>query len=324
MDQALVAKAEELRERLICDQAMVTAGQARMVNAIAECAECGAWEADGAGDLVSWVMATLNVAYPAAADLVGLARRLRDLPELAKSFAEGRVPIESAGAAAKLATPETDAFFAETAEVAPAKDLLRAVKNKEALAAQNDSAPHRASLDWKFDAEGWARFSGWLAPEEGAKLIAAIERAGNADDHPDPETGGVPSGPPAETKAAKGLLALAATTLEDDADPDRATVVVHVELAALISGEGAATLAVGGVVPAVLAQRLACDGRIEVVVEDHGRVRGVAVADRRVPAWMLRQLHHRDNCCQFPGCGRTRHLHAHHRQHFAHGGPTDL
>jgi len=53
-------------------------------------------------------------------------------------------------------------------------------------------------------------------------------------------------------------------------------------------------------------------------------VRGVAVADRRVPAWMLRQLHHRDRCCQFPGCGRTRHLHAHHCQHFAHGGPTDL
>ena len=169
MDQALVAKAEELRERLICDQAMVTAGQARMVNAIAECAECGAWEADGAGDLVSWVMATLNVAYPAAADLVGLARRLRDLPVLAKSFAEGRVPIESAGAAAKLATPETDAFFAECAEVAPAKDLLRAVKNKEALAAQNDSAPHRASLDWKVRRRGLGPVQRLAAPRGGGQ-----------------------------------------------------------------------------------------------------------------------------------------------------------
>ena len=28
--------------------------------------------------------------------------------------------------------------------------------------------------------------------------------------------------------------------------------------------------------------------------------------------------------CRFPGCGRTRWTHAHHRRHWADGGPTDL
>lgn len=130
---ALQAKAAEIRQRLLSEQAVITTCQARQAEQIAECATSGAFEADGATDLTSWVMATLNLPYPTAADLVGLALRLRDLPVLRQSFSEGNIGIESAGAAAKLATPETDEFFAKTAEAAPAKDLLRAVKEKEAL-----------------------------------------------------------------------------------------------------------------------------------------------------------------------------------------------
>lgn len=32
----------------------------------------------------------------------------------------------------------------------------------------------------------------------------------------------------------------------------------------------------------------------------------------------------RDRTCRFPGCAATRHLHAHHVEHWVDGGPTDL
>jgi hypothetical protein len=43
-----------------------------------------------------------------------------------------------------------------------------------------------------------------------------------------------------------------------------------------------------------------------------------------VPPALRRALNSRDRCCRFPGCTQRRHLHAHHIDHWAHGGPTEL
>jgi len=39
---------------------------------------------------------------------------------------------------------------------------------------------------------------------------------------------------------------------------------------------------------------------------------------------LARLVRRRDRGCRFPGCGRTRWTHAHHRRHWADGGSTDL
>jgi hypothetical protein len=41
-------------------------------------------------------------------------------------------------------------------------------------------------------------------------------------------------------------------------------------------------------------------------------------------AALRRAVRSRDRGCTFPGCGATRHLHAHHVQHWSDGGATDL
>ncbi|HJQ90525.1 MAG TPA: HNH endonuclease signature motif containing protein [Acidimicrobiia bacterium] len=51
---------------------------------------------------------------------------------------------------------------------------------------------------------------------------------------------------------------------------------------------------------------------------------GIGRRSRLVPAWLRRQLWHRDGGCQFPGCGTRNFVHAHHKTHWADGGPTDL
>jgi hypothetical protein len=98
-----------------------------------------------------------------------------------------------------------------------------------------------------------------------------------------------------------------------------------VVLPALITSAG---IARGPVIHPVVAARLACDARIQVVAED---LRGEAIAmgrTSRVPsAAMMRQLKHRDREYTFPGCGATRFLVAHHLVFWSVGGtdrPADM
>jgi hypothetical protein len=73
------------------------------------------------------------------------------------------------------------------------------------------------------------------------------------------------------------------------------------------------------------ARRLACDARIETVIEDGaGRVIGLGRSSREPSAQMLRALRHRDQGCRFPGCGSGRFTHAHHVRWWSAGGRTDL
>ena len=72
-------------------------------------------------------------------------------------------------------------------------------------------------------------------------------------------------------------------------------------------------------------RRLACDSRIDWVLESRGRPVGIGRRGRQVPEAVHRILRHRDGgACRFPGCERTRWLNAHHLVHWADGGGTNL
>ncbi len=80
----------------------------------------------------------------------------------------------------------------------------------------------------------------------------------------------------------------------------------------------------GRQLPSETIRRLACDGRIEWVLEHGGRPVGIGRRGRQVPGYLARVLRHRDRTCRFPGCERKRWLRAHHLVHWARGGATDL
>jgi hypothetical protein len=73
-------------------------------------------------------------------------------------------------------------------------------------------------------------------------------------------------------------------------------------------------------------RRLACDGRIGLaVIGTDGNLVADPTPTKIVPTGMRRAMLARDrHTCQFPSCGSTRHLHAHHVVHRADGGPTVL
>jgi hypothetical protein len=100
---------------------------------------------------------------------------------------------------------------------------------------------------------------------------------------------------------------------------ERYQVVVHVEPA-----QGSYALEDGPALAPETAERLACDASLVEMVERDGAPLSVGRRTRTVPPTMRRALQARDRRCRFPGCENRRFLHAHHIQHWAHGGETKL
>jgi hypothetical protein len=162
----------------------------------------------------------------------------------------------------------------------------------------------------------------WLEGMPPAEQGAALETALNerAERLP-PDHGAVDPG------GARLADALSSVARGSDSSP--ATVVIHAEADALAGvdssrGPWLAETEAGHRLASETARRLACDGRIEWVLESGGRPVGIGRRGRQVPGALSRVLRHRDGTCRFPGCEHRRWLHAHHLVHWAHGGATDL
>jgi hypothetical protein len=126
-------------------------------------------------------------------------------------------------------------------------------------------------------------------------------------------------------RLADALVALCSARLAQDADAERATVVVHAPLSALVADAGGCELEDGGVIHPETARRLGCAGRIQTVIEDeNGQPLAMGRVKREPSFAMVRQLRYRDRECRFPGCGARRFTQAHHIVWWTHGGTTDL
>ena len=129
------------------------------------------------------------------------------------------------------------------------------------------------------------------------------------------------------------------TGSQDDADDPRdgtralpgsssydATIVVHAPLHALSSETCSSEIAGGGLLHPDTVRKLACDSRLQVVLEGaDGNALGIGLQSQKIPDWLRRQVFYRDgNTCTFPGCEMRRFLHPHHVVHWGRQGPTDL
>ncbi len=160
-----------------------------------------------------------------------------------------------------------------------------------------------------------------LPASDGAVVVRAIERlAEQVPTMPDEE------GPAhASARRADALVALCSSSISADPDADRATVVVHAPLDAVVSDGASCEVEGGGVLHPETLRRLMCTARVQSVVEAiDGTPLGLGRASREPTAWMMRQLRHRDGECRFPSCGARRFTQGHHIVWWERGGRTDL
>ncbi|MCZ6737979.1 MAG: DUF222 domain-containing protein, partial [Actinobacteria bacterium] len=72
---------------------LASAGLAHVCQLIVEIDARQSWMTDGARGLVDWVAARLRLRHATAAQLVGVVRRLQELPVLSARFASGDLSL---------------------------------------------------------------------------------------------------------------------------------------------------------------------------------------------------------------------------------------
>ena len=300
--------------------ALVAATHQTLLSVLAAFDRQQGWREDGATSAVPWLVGMLNLSAHTAAEWTSVASKLDSLPAIASAYGEGRLSWDQVVSLVRFATPDDDEALAEAAPgwtAAHIRTLARRARSQ-----RPNETEHRGAVRYWWDEDGSVlHLRGRLPAAEGPVVVHALERVADAAP-PDAGTGLLE---PYEQRCADALVQLASQRLGADTDPDRASVVLHVDAPVLAGKEsGGAELEAGTSISAETARRLSCDARAAVVLEGtSGRALGVGRTRRTVPPWLLRLLRKRDGGCRFPACGRTRWAHAHHVVHWAHGGPTD-
>jgi len=302
---------------------LVSAGLAAACEWLIEADHRQQFLADGARDLAQWVSARFGLRHSTAAQLVGVARRLEDLPLLRERFGAGELSLDQVDAISRMATPESEAELIEETLGLSNAALDRAARRAHPLTVEDERNAWEARwLTVQHSLDGSEGRLHARLPGGELHLVESAIRA-RADRIPaNLETGMFD---PYPVRLADGLVEVCATS-GDESSPS-VQVTVHADLEALTSNtetSGVAELQAGPVIANETARRLACDAIVETAVYDDCRVLGVGRQARTIPGWLRRQLWFRDGGCRFPGCGRRGWVHGHHIQHWADGGPTNL
>jgi hypothetical protein len=302
---------------------LVAAGMAAACEWLMEVDRRQQFLGDGARDLAEWVSARYGWRHSTAVQLVGVARRLQDLPLLRERFSEGALSLDQVDALSRLATPDSEAALIEEAMGLSTAALDRAARRAHPPTVDDErSVWERRFLLIQNTLDGSEGRLHARLPGAEMKIVESAIRSRADAIPPNPETDRFD---PYPTRLADGLVEVCATS-GDESSPS-VQFTVHADLEALTSDTettGVAELQAGPVIASETARRLACDAIIETAVYDDCRVLGVGRRTRTIPGWLRRQLWYRDGGCRFPGCGRQGWVHAHHRRHWADGEPTDL
>jgi hypothetical protein len=254
-----------------------------------------------------------------------LAAQLEELPLLRAELDAGRLSAGTVATLAAVATPENEAAMIESATVCTGAQLQKLVsackQNRKRDVDEPDPHAHDAVSYGVRDGRWMLRAD--LAPELGAQVEAALraeKEAVIAEATDSPDEGPLSRDPDVSNAAALVRLAqraLAGHTKRDGTLPERFLVLIHVD-------DDGGHLHNGGHLDWPSVNELLCEAWIAAVVKRDGQPITTTSPTRLATPSQQRALLARDRTCQFPGCGRTVYLKAHHIVFHENGGPTQL
>jgi hypothetical protein len=315
--------ADELIEALDEAHRQTCRLQREMFETIVEIDRQGLWRGSGARDVAHWLSMRLGISQWKARRWVDAAHALPRLRDLAGAFERGELGVDKVVELTRFASFETEAGLIRWAAFASAASVRRRADLEVRRAIDDVREAERARFLnwWHLDDGNRLGLEGEFPASQGAVVVSALQRMADAV----PTMPGEEGPSYAEARRADALVALCSSRVADDADADRATVVVHARLGDLVSARGSAEIEGGGPIHPETAKRLLCDGRVQTVVEDRdGEPLRLGRLSREPSPAMLRLLRYRDVGCTFPGCGARRFTQAHHIVWWGEGGSTDL
>jgi hypothetical protein len=326
-DQSL----DELKDELVAHAAHMSAGMCRYLELVGECERRGA--CDGWGSTAEWLAWRCGLTRRTANEHVRVACALEELPLIRDAFACGEMSYAKVRALTRVGRPEKEDELLTLASVWSASQLERALRAyQRVMTEEAREVQEWERLSYFWDDDGSLVVRGRLAPEDGALFLKALEagreQLWNEEQAMSGSGSAEPGRLPRRPTNVDALVAVVEDALAYESGErgggDRFQVVVHVEQEALEKGgDGSCLLADGPAVAPETARRLACDASIVQLLERAGEPLGVGRKTRKIPLALSRALEARDGCCRFPGC-TSRRVQAHHIEHWAHGGETEL
>ena len=328
--------------------AHIHAATFRLLELIREFDRREGWGGPGLKSCAHWLNWKCGIGLGTAREKVRVAHALRGLPKISAEFRRGTISFSKVRAMTRVATPENEDQLLMIARHGTASHMeklvrqFRKVKRLEAMEQENARHDLR-ELSWHLDDDGSYVLKARLTPEQGARIIQAIEAAMDeefqerrnvsAETSERPETG--PKSEPVAQRRADALERLADAFFGTSAGSgsssvsggDRCTVHLHTTPDTLaVDGETAETeLESGARVSAETSRRLACDcGVVHWHDDEHGSALSVGRKTRSIPPAIRRALQRRDQGCRFPGCTAHKYVDAHHIRHWADGGETKM
>lgn len=310
-------KATEALDRA---NAALSVAHLAMLNAIREVDRCDAWIDEGARDLTHWLSMRYDITTWKARRWIGAANAMPGLPLLARALASGRLGIDKVVELARFVTPADEGRWLSWAEGVSARTIRRRgdVVSRE-LHGDASQAMSDRRLVWWYTDEGRFAFEGEMPGAQGAVVADTLDRLAEAV----PIMPGEEAMNHRDARRADALWALCSGHRASEHEPGRSCIVVHARLDELRNG-GGGEVHCGPAVSAPTLERLACDARLELVIEDEaGDPIRVARGRRIPPPWLVRQIRHRDRGCRFPGCGSEAFTQVHHVRWWSRGGRTE-
>lgn len=314
---------DDLIREIDAEHARLAAGHHRLLRLVAEVDRRETWRGEGARDTAHWLSMRYGISQWKARRWIAAAHAIESLPRVSEALASGELHVDKVVELTRFATPETESRLVLWATGVSSGAIRRRGDIMARRPPEDEETAERARFLswWTFDEGRRFGLEGELPSAHGAVVAATLDRlAAGLPVMPDERGSGH-----ADARRADALVALCSAGIVGDADQDRATLVVHARLDERTGDLGASRLEDGSVISSGAARRLACNARIQAVIEDEtGLPVWLGRVTREPPTWMLRQLRYRDGECRFPGCGSRRFTQAHHVVWWERGGRTDL
>jgi hypothetical protein len=326
----------EQLEAVICHGAAnLTAAERDWLLAVGEFDRRDGWASWGCVSAAAWLAWQVGLDLRAAREKVRVARALMQFPLISAAMGSGALSYSKVRAITRIAIPATESALVEMALAGTTNHVERIVSGyrrvEQAELAVVERQHRRRGLHHHVEADGSTVITIRVPAEAGASILSAVEQFV------------APAVPDAdgqfEPLAARRADAMVALAHAGAASPDAGgsspyLVTVHVDAETLSDDEVPGRCDVTGVddsitdpigVARATARRLACDGEVEVVVEDgDGNPLYMGRRSRIVRGALRRAVQARDGSCRFPGCTRRGRAETHHAIHWSTGGLTDI
>jgi Domain of unknown function (DUF222)/HNH endonuclease len=173
--------AEELCDEICTLAGQIAAATCRWLLLLAEWDRRSEWSDGETKTCADWLSWRCSIMPVTAREHLRIARRLGELPRITAAFASGVLSYSKVRAITRVAEPATEEQLLMLAEHATGATLERLVRGyrraaSACLETAND-AHRRRYLRWEWAEDGSLRFRGRLPAEDGALLLAALNRA---------------------------------------------------------------------------------------------------------------------------------------------------